>query len=153
MPLEIDLAGLSQIMSMLSQVADRFPRIASEALRAEAEVEMTEAKKRVPVRTGALRGSGHVTGPTRSGGVVEVRMAFGNSAIDYAVAVHENMEMLHHTGQAKFLESVLVESAPYLAARVAERCQAGAGRDFQPSRMLAAASRQAAAGLGDATEE
>ena len=40
------------------------------------------------------------------------------------VTVHENLDAFHRVGQAKFLESVLVESRPYLAARVARRMNA-----------------------------
>lgn len=91
------------------------------ALRAEAEIEMTEAKRRTPVKTGALRASGHVEGPIWERDDLYVRLVFGGPAAPYAVRVHEDLEAFHRVGQAKFLESTLMESVPYLARRVAER--------------------------------
>ena len=154
------IRGLDQVQRRLAAVASQVEGQVGAALRAEAEIEMTEAKKRTPVDTGALRGSGHVTGPhvavvsgtpsgrnlmgqfqsagARSFGgqqVVSVTMAFGGPAAPYATKVHEDLEAFHRNGQAKFLESVLLESAPYLAQRVARRIrlgQASGGSVAQP---------------------
>ena len=82
---------------------------------------MTEAKRRTPVRTGVLKGSGHVTGPIWHGRDVTVELKFGGPAAPYAVAVHEGVDVFHKNGEAKFLERPLMESAPHLAARVARR--------------------------------
>jgi hypothetical protein len=54
-----------------------------------------------------------------------VRMAFGGPAAPYAIKVHEDLEAFHRVGQAKFLESVLLESAPHLAQRVSRRIRLG----------------------------
>jgi hypothetical protein len=35
--------------------------------------------------------------------------------------VHEDLTALHKIGQAKYLESVIMESRPFMAARVARR--------------------------------
>lgn len=125
MSLRIDFKGQAELMEALSRLASKVPGVMSAALRAEAEIEMTEAKARTPVDTGALRGSGRVVGPDIdvSGGTpdVTVKLQFGNASVDYAVPVHENLDVFHPTGQAKYLESVLVESAPHLAARIAKR--------------------------------
>lgn len=91
------------------------------ALRSEAEIEMTEAKRRTPVDTGALRSTGHVIGPERVGGSWQVRLVFGGPAVSYAAAVHENLEAFHKVGQAKYLESVIVESKPHIVSRVFRR--------------------------------
>lgn len=115
-----EVKGLEQVNARLVALAETSQRAAVKALREEAEIEMTEAKRRTPVRFGDLRRSGHVTGPTRDSGWAVV-MAFGGQAAPYAVHVHENLEAFHRVGQAKFLESVLLESAPYLAERVARR--------------------------------
>lgn len=119
--LELHVKGLTELGSRLGELAGDIADQAGAALRAEAEIEMTEAKRRTPVLTGALRASGHVTGPRWYGRDVSVQMLFGGPAIDYAVKVHEDLEAFHRVGQAKFLESVLNESAPYLAERVARR--------------------------------
>lgn len=117
----VKVTGLGQVQTRLAQLARRYGNAAGRALRAEAEIEMTEAKKRTPVDTGALRGSGHVTGPSISGRDISVELKFGGPAAPYAVRVHEDLQAFHQVGQAKFLESVLNESAPYLRARVAAR--------------------------------
>lgn len=82
---------------------------------------MGEAKERTPVRTGVLRASGRVE--DLHGGQLGVRWAFGGPAIDYAIEVHENLSAFHRVGQAKYLESVLAESTPYLLERVRRRMQ------------------------------
>lgn len=117
MRISLDIAGLDTLNAKLAAIFAQVGAAAEHALRAEGEIEMTEAKLRTPVLTGALRASGHVEGP-RDGAV---RLVFGGPAAPYALYVHENMEALHKTGQAKFLESVILESAPYLAQRVAAR--------------------------------
>jgi hypothetical protein len=117
----VQIRGLEELRRKLAGMTvpllDRF----AAALYQEAEVEMTEAKRRTPVETGALRASGHVQPPVRTRRDVSVRLVFGGAAAGYAIYVHENMEALHNPGQAKFLESVVLESVPYLAARVAAR--------------------------------
>lgn len=124
----VTFRGLEAMEARLTTLGERFGPAAGAALRAEAEIEMTEAKRRTPVRTGVLRNSGTVTGPDAEGTVV---MSFGGAAEAYAIEIHENLEMFHpRGGQAKFLESVVLESAPYLAQRVAERLFSGAGSEF-----------------------
>jgi len=143
------VTGLGQLQANLVAIHQRVGRRLGPALRAEAEIEMTESKRRVPVDTGALRASGHVEGPegrTRQmlqfgggrssgrgstrfaagpavGADVSVRLVYGGPAAGYAVAVHENVEAFHRVGEAKFLERPLNESAPFMAARIARRLQ------------------------------
>lgn len=117
----ITVTGLEAMQARLRQMAAGVPLQAGAALRAEAEIEMTEAKRRTPVDTGALRGSGHVTGPTVAWRDIAVVLAFGGVAAGYAIVVHEDLAAFHPRGQAKFLESVIRESAPHMAARVARR--------------------------------
>lgn len=99
---------------------------------AEASIEMTEMKQRTPVWNpkrklppghvpGSLRASGTVHEPETRGDKVSVDLSFGNAEVDYAVVVHEDLEAEHATGQAKYMESVLNESAPYMGRRLAAR--------------------------------
>ncbi len=121
--IELKMDGMSELGRRLELLSADIVVEIGEALRAEGEIEMTEAKKRTPVDTGALRASGHVTGPDRKGRDVEVRLSFGGPAVQYAVEVHENLEAWHRVGQAKYLESVLNESASHMANRVARRLE------------------------------
>ena len=114
--------GLDKASKELQKLAADLGKAVGVALHAEANIEMTEAKRRCPVDTGALRSSGTVSTVRESSGMVsEVVLSFGNSSSGYALYVHENQEAFHKVGRAKFLESTLLESAPYLAQRVATR--------------------------------
>ena len=117
----VTVRGLSEMQAKLRSLAQEMPQDVALALYQEAESEMTEAKARTPVDTGALKGSGHVRQPEIGLNGVSVKMGFGGPAVDYAVQVHEDLEAFHPTGQAKFLESVLQESAPHMAERIAKR--------------------------------
>jgi hypothetical protein len=119
--IQLKIEGLDQLQRRLNELAQGLGAEVGNALRAEAEIEMTEAKRRTPVLTGVLKGSGHVTGPRFRGRNITVELKFGGPAAPYAVAVHENLEAFHKNGEAKFLERPLMESAPHLAARVARR--------------------------------
>lgn len=79
--------------------------------------EMREMKRRTPVETGELRDSGHTKPARFEGDTVKGEMEF---SADHAMVVHEDLEAHHTVGQAKFMESVLNESAPHFPARVAE---------------------------------
>lgn len=116
--LSLEVVGLTEVNRALQLLAERGERAAGQALREEAEIEMTEAKRRTPVDTGTLRSSGKVTGPDAD---LAVKLEFGGAAEEYAIEVHENLETFHKTGQAKFLESTILESAPHLPARVGRR--------------------------------
>jgi hypothetical protein len=115
------LRGVSEMRAKLRQIAAKFPDRVGAAIYQEAQIEMTESKRRVPVDTGVLRASGRVSEPERSGRNISVMLSYGGAAEDYAIYVHENLEAFHRVGQAKYLESVLDESAPHMAARIAAR--------------------------------
>ena len=148
MSFEMTVRGLDTLNQRITELGVVIGRQVAIALRAEAEIEMTEAKRRTPVDTGALKGSGHVTGPDEqvgSGAPAQgrnakgqftskgstrgfggqrtwaVTLAFGGPAAPYALEVHENLEAYHPRGQAKYLESVILESAPHMAQRIARR--------------------------------
>jgi hypothetical protein len=116
-----EVRGEVELSTRLREFRERMPLELAAALYQEAEIEMTEAKERTPVDTGALRSSGYVTPPSISGTRVTVELGFGGSAAPYAIYVHEDLDAFHTTGQAKYLESVLMESAPFIGERVAAR--------------------------------
>jgi len=124
MSVDFKISGTGSIERAFGKIASKTVTSAGRALREEAEIEMTEAKQRTPVDTGALRGSGRVEGPETNADEVSVTLGFGGPAAPYALHVHENLEAFHKVGQAKYLESVLIESQPYMADRVAKRLKA-----------------------------
>lgn len=122
------MRGASQMSAILKNIANNFPDHVAAALYYEAGIEMTEAKRRCPVdvtpptpHPGQLRASGFVHQPVRRGRMISVTLSFGGLADDYAIYVHENLDAHHPVGQAKFLESTLVESQPYMGERIARR--------------------------------
>lgn len=98
----------------------------------EMKTELIEMKRRTPVWNparpvpanhvpGSLRASGKVVKQEIEGNRVGVTVSFGDETVDYAVYVHEDMEAHHAIGQAKFVSSVLNESATHMASRIASR--------------------------------
>lgn len=118
--LSLQVKGLSQLEKGLRNVGNDIIARIEPALRAEAEIELTEAKRRTPVKTGALRASGHVVSVQR-GRDSEAKIMYGGPAAGYAIQVHENLEVFHRNGQARFLASVIEESAPFMTERIAAR--------------------------------
>jgi hypothetical protein len=115
------LFGKNEVSKKMNRILSRLPSQIAKALYEEAQIEMTESKKRVPVDTGDLRASGRVTLPVYKGRTVSVQLLYGNSAVSYAIEVHENEEMFHDVGQAFYLSSVLEESAPHMMSRIRAR--------------------------------
>jgi hypothetical protein len=122
------MRGAAEMLATLRKIAEKFPDRVGAALYQEAQIEMTEAKRRTPVditpdapHPGQLRASGHVAPPVRRGRNISVTLSFGGAAQDYAIYVHENPDAFHPVGQWKFLESVLNESRSYMAVRIARR--------------------------------
>ena len=121
------------ITPKLKAIAQKFPKHVASGIYVEAQIEMTEAKRRCPVSPlpapsgvvpGTLRASGQVGDPEFEGKNISVTLSFGgpgSGAEDYAIVQHENLEFVHTTGQAKWLESTLDESAPHMGARIANR--------------------------------
>lgn len=114
-------------------IAKNNPRRVMSAIYKEGQIEMVESKRRCPVSPlpappgvvpGTLRASGTVNEPEQHGTNIVCMLSyggFGSGAEDYAIVQHENLEYHHTTGQAKYLESVLNESAPYMAGRIGRR--------------------------------
>jgi hypothetical protein len=115
------MSTASAMLSKISAVKKSLPLQVAKALYIEAQIEATESKKRTPVDTGNLRASTYVTEPIIDGDHISVSIVVGGVAAPYAVYVHENLEAFHEVGEAKFLESTLLESRQFIAARVAKR--------------------------------
>jgi hypothetical protein len=121
MPTGMSLKGGADMRAKLRRMAEKFPDEVVRALYVETEVEVKEVKMRTPVDRGTLRGTVHQVGPYRNGRFIYTLIAAGGPSAPYAIYVHENLEVLHRVGGAKFIESVIMESRPYLAARIAKR--------------------------------
>ena len=133
------MTGVTEMRNKLREIAVKFPDRVAAAIFQEASIELTESKRRCPVSPtaaqakamgrsitkgtvpGTLRASGTVHEPMRSGSNISVTMSYGGAAADYVIPQHERADFQHTTGQAFFLSSVLNESRPYMAGRIAAR--------------------------------
>jgi len=117
-----ELKGYEKMQRQLTALMKGMTNEAAAALFVEAQIERTESMKRTPVDVGNLKASHLVRPPVIRNTVdVSVTIGVGGPAAPYAIFVHEDLNVDHTSGQAKFLESTLKESAPYIAKRVARR--------------------------------
>jgi len=134
MEASFELEGAERLQAALQRLGPRALELGGRAIRTEAELIMTKAKRRTPVDTGNLRASGHVQGPTFSREGATVVLGFGGVAgsgnhgnatndeeVGYAVYVHEDLTKNHPVGQAKFLESAIREAISGMSSRLAQR--------------------------------
>jgi hypothetical protein len=115
------LKGDEKLLENLLNLAARVPQEVKRALFEEALIETKEAMQRTPVDTGALRASYVTHKPEINGNDISARISVGGPTAPYALQVHEDLEAYHPVGQAKYLESTLLESAPHMAERLSKR--------------------------------
>ena len=118
--MSLTLKGVDVVLKNLRQIQTNVPDSAGAALFNRAEVIMTDSKQNyVPVDTGALRGSGHVQQPVKSGNEIAVTMGYGGVANAYAIPQHERLDYNHTVGGPKYLERPLLEHGKTLARDLA----------------------------------
>jgi hypothetical protein len=118
---EFKITGDRQVSQKLANILERFPQVAGEALVAELEIDRDEVEERTPIKTGLLRSTIRVDGPHVNGKQVRASIQAGGPETPYALEVHENLDIFHPHGQAKFVESVHNESSPHMTARIGRR--------------------------------
>ena len=111
----------STVLSNLGRTAKKIPLNAAAALYQEALRIEEVSKSRTPVDTGALLNSHEVSVPSIQGNDIEVTIKVGGPAAKYAVAVHERTELNHTIGQAKFLESAVLEASGSAAVNISKK--------------------------------
>jgi len=123
--------GQKELAAKLTEAVAKAPALLAQALFTEANVIMTAAKKLTPVggppyspydkSPGTLRASGTVKAPEIGAGMVSVELGFGGAASVYAMIQHEHTEYPHHVGQAKFLQTAMMDAAPTFGEAIAAR--------------------------------
>lgn len=83
---------------------------------------LSQATERAPIDTGDLRASAQELPAEINGGKVTKVIGFG---MEYAAAVHENLNAKHKQGQAKFLESAVRENESKMAAMLGRIINSG----------------------------
>ncbi len=125
------LRGASTMVAAIKKIAQEFPDRLEKGMMIEAQIDVTEMKRRCPVDTrpnawypyqtaphpGNLRNSIHAEF-VQKGRTSTIIYATGSQA-PYAVFVHENPDAFHPVGEWKFMESVIKESQPFMGARIA----------------------------------
>jgi len=134
------IRGMKKMQSLLKKIALEKPNEAARAIYLEAQIIMTESKRRCPTDTGILRSSGTVHLPEirveKGKKRISVLMSYGGAAQEYALAVHEHLS--EHSPPSwieagdninwsaagtgpKFLEGPINEAMGGLAAKIAAR--------------------------------
>ena len=119
MAIAITITGIEALAAKFRALGASLPAAAGKALVQEGERIMTDAKRRTPVDTGALRASGQTAWPDVAAASVSVTLGFGNTAVKYAVYVHENLAARHPVGEAKFLENAVMAAERGIGDRLA----------------------------------
>lgn len=113
-------SNLNKALAKLDKFKGKIEQIVKSELFKEGEGVMAMSKEAfVPVDQGPLRASGHVDDPVVLGDEVSVTLGYGNSAVEYAVIVHEDLNAFHPGGgQAKYLEKPLKMALPGVKKRM-----------------------------------
>jgi hypothetical protein len=83
--------GEADVRAKIKAIAQQYPRRIAGALYRRAGYVMTDSQANyVPVDLAALRDSGFVLKPVRTGPNISVVLGFGGPASAYAIAVHEH---------------------------------------------------------------
>jgi hypothetical protein len=127
----VTLTGVTEMIAKIRAVKKGLPLMIGEALWEDAKPDVLEAKNRSPVYSGpvtasspipgVLQDSIHAEGPTYEGHLISVEIVAGGLAGAYAIPQHERLDYHHNIGQAKYIESVLMESRDTKLAHVAAR--------------------------------
>lgn len=116
----LQMDGEDAMRRRLERMTQEAPRELRRAAVAVADRLVPIVQQRTPFRTGKLHDS--VRRRVRVSAKKEdisVSIVAGGPDIPYARIQHENLEFKHARGQAKFIESVLLESVPTLAQDIA----------------------------------
>ncbi|KPJ59102.1 MAG: hypothetical protein AMJ46_12615 [Latescibacteria bacterium DG_63] len=114
----MSVLGLAKVLKALEKEGSAYGDALSAALYQEGLAIDAEAVKRVPVATGRLRSTHYVAPPTDDG-VCEV--GFGT---DYALPVHDKVEVYHEVGGPLYLKSAVDEAQRGYVDRIAKRTSA-----------------------------
>lgn len=117
--MRIEITGVQELKRTLAALGNKADDGTKAALFTEAERIMGQSRPEVPVDSGVLRGSGHVSLPQRTASGVEVSFGYGGAAQAYARPQHERTDYTHTVGKAHFLSDPVQRAASGLAGRLA----------------------------------
>jgi len=94
--MDMQIQGLDSLLALLTRAGDDVADVVHDSLEEVAFEVLKEAKKKTPVDTGFLQSSGEVE--------MQDDKAIVRFTAEYALPVHERVEVSHANGEAKFLE-------------------------------------------------
>ena len=119
--LNVNLDGL--IAALVKSGAD-VAMVAAQAINEEAQIAFEKSQDLVPVDTGVLRASGVLETAAIQGDKIVVEMGYGGAAKEYALIVHERLDVNHASPtQAKYLEQPALEAQATLGPRILQRLE------------------------------
>jgi hypothetical protein len=113
--------GIYKTLADLKKLQAYSPAEFGRALMAVAEELVPECQAVTPVESGTMRDEIHAEGPIFTAKNIQVRIITGPLSAAYALVQHEDLELLHRTGEAKFIERPLGKAARYINERVAKK--------------------------------
>lgn len=123
MALKMTLEGDKEMKARLKNLASDFPLEARRGANVVIKRKLALTQERVPVKTGNLKKTGRVTvSLAKAGGQANISASilYGGQGVLYARRVHEDLKAKHKRGgQAKFVESVLLEAVPTVGGELA----------------------------------
>ena len=120
MKIQTTIEGATKTVAKIQDIQNASVKALVQGLYLEGERVMADAKDNyVPVKSGALKGSGRVHAPVDlGGGKWEVTLSFGGPASHYALTVHEAPKTWGQ-GKNKYLQTPFKMSLPKFEARMA----------------------------------
>ncbi len=125
MKIRVTITGIQRTQRELEGFLKRCPQAVGIGLYHLGERVMNASQRLVPVQTGELRDSAYVTAPDVSRSRVQVELGYG---AEHAVEIHEDTSASHTTGQAKFLETAILQRARGAIYQVVKRAERAIAR-------------------------
>lgn len=109
----LELRGLEEMQRRLGLAQEALTKGVAAGLYAVGQNIRSTSMDKVPIDTGALKGSHYVTEPeiTEDGGIAVIIGCGGGPAEPYAIIQHERLDLRHPEGEAKFLEKAAAQEA------------------------------------------
>jgi hypothetical protein len=123
------IIGTAQVARSLYRIKKEMPAIMGRGLYRAGNRIMTLSKENyVPIDTGFLKSTGVVDLPRLTAGGMEVQLKY---SANYAVYVHERLNVAHPHGQAKYLEAamILAKQQRWLEKDLAEAMMLALGKN------------------------
>lgn len=116
------LEGGEAMKVKLRLLAHQFPLEVRRAANVVIDRKLAITQERVPVKTGKLKKTGRkMVSLSKVGGApnVSASIVYGSLEVLYARRVHEDLLAKHKVGQAKYVESVILESVSTAGSELA----------------------------------